>query len=156
MTKDELLASMRSERKRIDAAVASVDDERRAQPAFDGGWSVKDVLAHISFWERTCTRWLEAVARDETPSRPEVSDVNATNAAAYQSAKALSLTDVLAESRASYDAIVHATAALSEADLADERRFGFPLWRMIDGNSGEHYREHAEQIETWLAGAATA
>ena len=151
MTKDELLASIRDERARFDAAVAAVGIDRHTLPALDGGWSVKDVLAHVSFWERACSRWLEAVARGETPERPEVRDVDATNARAYNEAKDAALDAIVAESRAASDAIIRATEALSEADLADEQRFGFATRRMIDGNSGEHYREHAEQIEAWLA-----
>lgn len=151
MTKDELVARIRTEHARLDAAVARIGEERCIDPAFDGGWSLKDIFAHIGFWERACTRWLEAVARGETPDRPEVRDVDATNADAFDAAKPRALADVLAESHASYDGIIRATTSLPDSELGDERRFGFPIWRVIDGNSGEHYREHAEQIEAWLA-----
>jgi hypothetical protein len=151
MKKDELLARIHDDRERLDAGVARVDAGRLAEPLLEGGWSIKDVLAHVSFWERTCAGWLAAVARGETPERPEVRDVDATNARAFADARGLPLDQVQEAARVAYAAIVDATRALSGAELADESRFGFPLWRMIDGNSADHYREHADQIEAWLA-----
>jgi hypothetical protein len=150
MTKTELVANIRRDRAALDALLGEIDDARTLEPSLDAGWSVKDVLAHISAWERACTGWLETVARGATPERPEVRDVDATNAGYYERAKDAPLAEVAAESAASYDALLAAVERLSDADLDDETRFGFPMWRMIDGNSGEHYREHIEQIGAWL------
>jgi len=113
---------------------------------------VKDVLAHISLWERLCAGWLEAVARGETPDRPEVADVDATNAHGQAASKDAPLADVLAESSRTCRAILAAVAALSEDDLADEQRFGWPTWQLVRANSDEHYREHIDQITAWRRG----
>jgi hypothetical protein len=122
----------------------------------DAGWSVKDVLAHISVWESRCATWLEAAARGETADRPEVKDVDASNARDYAAAKGQSLSDVLAASRAAHAAMLRSVDALSEADLADEKRFGWPTWQMASSNSDEHYREHIDQVQAWLGRKAGA
>jgi len=155
MTKDELLGRMREDRSRLDAAVDRVAARGRTEPAFGGGWSINDILAHVSFWERTCTGWLVAVAEGRAPARPEVRDVDATNARAHAEARGRTPEAIARDAREAFAAIIDATASLSDADIADEARFGFPVWGMIDGNSAEHYREHAEQIEAWLAAGTT-
>ncbi len=147
MTNTELLTDIRGDRARLEAAVARIDEAQLTAAALDAGWSVKDVLAHISLWERLCTRWLRAVARGDTPERAEVQDVDTTNARAYEAAKDAPLADVRERSRASYAALLDAIERLTDADLEDEQRFGWPTWKMIESNSAEHYREHAEQIE---------
>jgi uncharacterized protein (TIGR03083 family) len=151
MTKSELLAALRRDQSRLDALVASLDDARLTAPSLDGGLSVKDVLAHITTWEDLCAGWLRDVARGVTPARPETKDVDGTNARAYATAKARPLADVIEASRASHAAIIDAIEALPDAELAAESRFGWPTWQMASSNSDEHYREHIEQIERWLA-----
>jgi hypothetical protein len=153
MKKEELLATMRRDRATLDAAIGKLSDAEKLKAALDDGWSVKDVLAHISAWERTATSWLDVIARGETPERPEVRDVDATNARFYAASTDAPLAAVLDESRASHAEIVAATERLSDAQLNDKQPLGFKLWRMIDGNSAEHYREHTRQIAAWREGA---
>ena len=150
MKKEKLTKRIRADRTRFDALVASLDSARLVEPSLEGGWSVKDVLAHVSVWERVCSAWFEAAARGETPDRPEVRDIDAFNARSYADAKDRRLADVLAESRSSHEAIVAAIEGMSEADLADDKRFGWPAWQMASANSDDHYREHIAQIEAWL------
>jgi hypothetical protein len=151
MTKDELLAAIHRDRARLDALIAPLDAFRLTAPALDAGWSVKDVLAHIATWEGLCAEWLRDVAGGVTPPRPETRDVDATNARSYAAAKRAPLAHVREASRRSHADILSAIEALPESDLADETRFGWPTWQMASSNSDEHYREHIEQIERWLA-----
>ncbi len=151
MHKEELLASIRRDRALLDALVASLSETQIVAPELEEGWSVKDAVTHISVWERRCAGWLEDVARGTTPERPEVRDVDAANARDYAAAKDLLWSTVLAESRASMQAVVRSIETLPEAELADEERFGWPTWQMASSNSDEHYREHIDQIQAWLA-----
>lgn len=150
MKKTELIEAMRRDRAALDTLVGALDDAQLTQPALDAGWSVKDVLAHVSAWERLCASWLEDVAHGRMPERPEVRDVDGTNAREYERARDLPRREILAASRRSYEAILDSVRALSEADLADQTRFGWPTWQMASSNSDEHYREHTDQIESWL------
>ncbi len=144
------MTSIARDRARLEELIAGIDDARMTEPSLEAGWSVKDVLAHISLWERICTGWLEAAARGETSERPEVKDVDGTNARGYEAGKDRSLADIVAESRASHAAILAAVEALSDDELASDERFGWPVWQMTDSNTAEHYREHIDQISRWL------
>jgi hypothetical protein len=154
MHKDELLANVHTERAALDSLASSLDDAALTAPALDNGHSVKDILAHISLWERLCARWIDAAARGQTPDRPEVADVNATNARDHAASKDIPLDRVLAESSVTHQAVLDAVEALSEADLADDQRFGFPAWQLVRANSDEHYREHIDQIAAWRRGVS--
>ena len=46
--------------------------------------------------------------------------------------------------------MIAAVEALSEHDLADESRVGWPAWQMANSNSDEHYREHSAELERQL------
>ena len=145
MNKRELLEDIRRDQASFDAILARLDAARMTAPAMDNGWSPKDLLAHLAVWERTCAAWLEAVARGETPARPEVGD-DAFNARAYDASKDAPLAEVRRATDSARRAILDAVAALSDADLADEARFGWPAWQMVASNTSEHYREHMGEL----------
>jgi hypothetical protein len=145
MDKRELLDDIRREHEALDARVAQLDDAQISEPALDNGWSMKDLVAHLSLWERTCAKWLDAVARGETPARPEILD-DGMNVREYEASKDATRASILAAAHSSRQAVLRAVAALSDADLADEQRFGWPAWQMVRSNTSEHYREHAGQL----------
>jgi hypothetical protein len=62
---------------------------------------------------------------------------------------------VLGDFRSSYLQIVEAVQAMPEEDLIDPRRFawldGDSLRQLVAGDTYDHYEEHRQQIEEWLA-----
>lgn len=52
MTKAELLDAMRSGRARWEDLLAEVETGRMDEPGVVGAWSVRDVVAHVSAYER--------------------------------------------------------------------------------------------------------
>ncbi len=149
MTKDELLASIKRDRATLDALVAPLDEAQMVAPALDGGWSVKDVLAHISAWEELCLKWLSAGRREEGPFTQET--IDAFNQSVYDANRDRPLDVILEASRRSYESMAEAVAALTD-DLAAPPAWapGGPLGQIISANADEHYREHAEQIRRWI------
>jgi hypothetical protein len=120
------------------------------EPALDDGWSVKDVLAHITAWEQLCLGWIREDRREEGPFTEDT--LNKLNARIYEENRARSLTDVLDASKRSFVEI----AAMVE-QLPPDRLAAAPAWaparplaEIISSNSDEHYREHIEQISRWL------
>lgn len=158
-SKDELQALNRSERAALLDAVERMGRERLETPLLNDGWSVKDVLAHVSVWERRILRVIAEASRGESVEWPEpgfpMTDegVNAVNERDFESHRNDALPDVVAESQASFDAIIACVDAMPEADVmsAPAWRPQVPLFYMIGGNAWEHYREHIDQIEAWLA-----
>jgi uncharacterized protein (TIGR03083 family) len=155
MTKLELVDQIRSERQRLEAQLAALTPARMLQPGACGAWSVRDVLAHISAWERRMLAWNTSHLRGEPPEVPQPWDIERMNAEAHARTKDRPLAEVLEEFRQSYQAALAQTESLSEALLlrvaADTWPLG-PLWTGVAANMNWHYKEHREGFEKWLGG----
>ena len=154
MTKDELLANIKRDRARLDEIVRRLDAATMVDPRLDGGWSVKDVLAHITAWEQFCLEWVLTGKGAEPALTPE--QIEAFNAKTYAENRDRPLTDVATASGRSSAEMLAAVEALTQEELSAP-----PAWanrtrldRIISVNADEHYREHSDQIEAWLRGAA--
>src|ERR1700694_1058129 len=69
--KSDLLAAIRTERARLNALFAPMDDARMLGVMRNDGWTAKDVLAHVSAWERRLLLWIERWRTTANPQRPE-------------------------------------------------------------------------------------
>ena len=161
MTKSDLLANIRRDRAQFDALVARVGEARMTEPALEDGWSVKDVLAHISAWEKIC---LALVRNNQPIQAPPLGEsgpsTDVINQKIYEESRGKRLDDIVAEARRSYADLLALVEGLSEDALtavlgAGQEGTGGspPVWQLISGNSDDHYREHSAQIERWLGGA---
>lgn len=156
--KTTLLERTRAARAALDALLATLDDRQMHEPAFEGGWSAKDLLAHIANWEALCIGWIEAGERGETPDRPAaISDEEAAaiNERVYREHRERPLDDVRASSRRSYERMIATIERLDDGALTDGSRFawtgGRPVSLFIRWNADAHYDEHREQIAAWTS-----
>jgi uncharacterized damage-inducible protein DinB len=167
MDKQTFLDTLHGERAQWDAQVAQVvGEERMAQPGFAGGWSLKDVIAHIAVYEEWTANEIQRALRGEQPEwDPELTGVSddERNARLYEQQRGRTLTDTLAFSRRTYQQLVEAIQALSDEEFKSTDGLGGrlhsfwvgrPLWERLVGNVYEHYREHAPDLKAWLDGQA--
>ena len=161
MTKGELLAAIRRERALLDAAVLRAGEARMTEPSLEGGRSVKDVLAHVSAWEKICM----ALVRNNQPIQPPPPDetgssTDVINEKIYEGSRDRPAADVVTEAARSYGELVAMIEALSDEAVAavlgggQHGAEGSPtIAELISENSDAHYREHSEQINRWLDGS---
>lgn len=155
MNKTDLLAAIRRDRAALDVLVARIDGAHMTEPVLEGGWSVKDVLAHIAAWEELCLTWLSIGVRAELTAGDEFgAQVDALNARLYGENRDRPLADIRDAYTTSHAAIVAATNGLDDSALASRPAWAphAQLWQIIDANSAEHYREHIDQLTRWLDG----
>ena len=157
LNKTSILNEMNASYTTLEKTLASLDKTQYFIEGVIPGWSIKDILAHIASWHHRLLKWLDAAIRNEEPaiSGPDnVQEVDALNAQFYQENTSLSLAEVLADFRTSYQHIFNMVQAMPEEDLLNPHRFawskGEPLWEAIAGDTYEHYREHVQQIQEWL------
>ena len=141
----------------LEEILTSLDKTQYFTEGVIPGWSIKDILAHITSWHHRLLMWLDAAVRNEEPtiSGPDnVEEMDALNAQFYQENKSLPLDEVLSDFRTTHQHIMDIVQAMPEEDLISPHRFawskGEPLWQAIAGDTYEHYREHIEQIQEWL------
>ena len=63
--KARMLGMIRKERDALDALVASLSDGQMLEPGLGEGRSVKDLLLHVTAWERRFLDWMAAAERGE-------------------------------------------------------------------------------------------
>lgn len=155
MNKAELLDAIHKTRAEWDDLIAQVDRSRYEQPGVSGHWSLKDVLAHISWYEREIGHMLRIRSYAEG-SEWWMLPLDEQNQHIYELNKDRTLEDVLAESRATYADLLSALETISDEDLQDPERFEFHPpgalpWQIIAQNSSEHYPHHTRDLRGWLA-----
>ncbi len=67
MNKTELLANIRSGRAHFENVLAHFGDDQWLVPNLHGGWSIKDLIAHIGFWEQHTGQRFSALLRGVKP-----------------------------------------------------------------------------------------
>lgn len=161
MDKTTLLATIQREREQLETLLAPLDETQMCTPTLEGGWTLKDVLAHIASWERICSGWLEQCSRGQTPQPTERVD-DQSNERIYQENRDRSLRDVQDLFQQTHEQFLQQVellfSVLSEEEVNASHRFawtefwpGASLLAVIADNSYEHYQDHGEQIHRWLA-----
>jgi uncharacterized damage-inducible protein DinB len=169
MTRARLLETLRRERARWLATIAAAGDEARLlTPGFAGVWSVRDVIAHITAYERWMLDHMEAHERGVAPPPSALTgkDLEARNHAAHQQTLGLSLAEVQTQAQQVWTRLLAAVERAPEADLLDARRApdfvvkgwgrDTALWEAISGLTWEHYEEHEPNFAAWSSGAPAA
>lgn len=128
-------------------------------PDLHGGWSIKDEVAHVTFWEARVLAILHAALTvEDPPHRPgadSAEKIEALNAEVFAASQQHGLDDVLADLERTHAAFVRAVEELPDDALFDPHRFpwagGEPLMAVIAGDTYEHYPEHIRNIQRWRA-----
>ncbi len=114
--------------------IRKLSDAQIVQPDTVGEWSVKDIMAHITFWEGRLIHQIGLIERGETP--PETDDFESINQEQATRSRGANLDDV----KAQFDAMHDQVMALLEATPVMTRE-------MVAGNTYEHYDEHLADIK---------
>lgn len=164
MTKARFLETMRARRREWEAAIAAIGAERMTLPGFAGVWSVRDVVAHITAYERWMLDHMQAEERGEqaAPSLLDDSDLERRNLAAHARTRDLSLDEVMVETRQIWEGLMAAVERTAEEDLIElVRAPGYvtrgwgrdtALWEAVAGLTSEHYEEHLPDFQAWAGG----
>ncbi|HVM43922.1 MAG TPA: ClbS/DfsB family four-helix bundle protein [Gemmatimonadales bacterium] len=168
--KRALLEEIARERAALDEALARLGPREKTRPGVTrGGWSVKDVLAHLVAWQQLAVGWYEAGLRGEKPAIPApgytLRDLPRFNLMLYRRHRRRSLRAVEADYAAWHRRVVALIASLPDADLVTLRRWPWtgPSWTLSDylrASTAAHYLWARKRIRRWWRsqgrGAATA
>ena len=153
MTKAKLLSTVRDERCAWRELTRQFNQAQMVLLHLPDGRTPKDVVAHITWYERQLVGVLRAHAL--VSSKLWDLPVKERNARIYEQNKDRPLSDVLAESERVFAELISLIGTLREADLHDPARFpnmpaDWEPWRLIAENTYEHYRGHRTELEDLL------
>jgi hypothetical protein len=154
-TRQELLAELDQEWARIERICFTLGEEAMCKPGAQDDWSVKDLLCHLSAWEKYLLDRLSYVLSGQTPRYPVMQtweDVHRFNAQVFEQNKDRPLTSVVIEFRSLYRGVMTVLEALDDELLNQPYSYDFSadkltLLQLIRANTYEHYREHCIDID---------
>ncbi len=154
MEKSEFLNTLSKDRDAWEALLARVSYEEMTEPGLPGGWSVKDVIAHVTWHEREMIKLLET--QSFVGSDWWELAIDERNELIYEQYKDQPLEEVLESAKLDYAGFLAAFGPITDEELNGPSYFEyFPPdrepWNIIAGNTYEHYRDHMPDIEKWLA-----
>lgn len=125
------------------ARVQALPGEQLGARLGDGGWTRKQMLAHITTWhELTVERLAALTSSGEVPGLDEHED--AINARAARAAEGRTSGEVIQSMQDSYARLRREVARLTDEQLRDHDGFAAAI---IPGNSYGHYREHLPDLD---------
>lgn len=153
--KADVLEQLYAERRRLELLISRLNDAQLQESGVMSAWSIKDIMAHVSFWEDRGSQILDAALHNRKPEIfDQPFDLDALNAAAYAQYKDRPLTEVRTRFYESFRQYATLVESLSEDQLSNPNRYDWaedtPMWQYVESDGTHHYREHADQIEAWL------
>lgn len=147
--RDQLLRSTREAHIRLDELLAGLSEEEQIRPGVTGDWSVKDHLAHLTWWEQSVIRILAGDPNPLAAIPVGAKDEDAINAYVFAQNRDRPLADVRAAFDASYQQMLHLIATVPDDVFAQRHDW-------ISGNADSHYDEHLRMLQAWRERASGA
>jgi hypothetical protein len=144
--------------KRLDAAwtdfeqsYAGLSDSQMMIPGVTGQWSVRDIIAHVTWWEEEALKHLPLVRGGGRPPRYSVTygGIDAFNALMTEQRRHLSLAEVLSQHDEVHQRLVAYVERAPEELFTRETRFR----RRLRLDTYGHYPKHAKAIRAWRSAA---
>jgi uncharacterized damage-inducible protein DinB len=153
-TVPQFLETIQHARNKWNALIEPIDKSNMTLPGVAGAWSLKDIIAHITWHERQMVGLIQAHALVGSDLWNLPTDER--NAAIYDEVKDLPLEQVLEESAKVYEQLVEVLLSFSDEDLVNPEDFpGMPPdWQpgnIIAQNTFEHYQQHIPDVQRWMA-----
>jgi hypothetical protein len=134
---DALRGARAIEREVMDALSAADRDA----PAADGGWSPKDIQAHLSAWRRHQAQRLVAIREGRADDEIPAIETDATNAILHAERADWTWDHVAADADEASDALIAEISAADDATITADRIVGSTL-----GNGPEHDFAHLPSL----------
>lgn len=156
ISKAQLIAELHQENASWQALLDEIGEANMTQPEVAGGWSIKDIVAHLTGWRRRTIQRLQAALRREEvappPWPPELQDDDEINAWIYQANRDRPLAAVLNDEREVFQQLVDSIAAFPEQDLQDPQRLAWLEGEPLSGALffGHFHEEHESDMRAWL------
>ena len=152
---EEVLENVHSARAEIEAIIDQLSQEQMTGATDEGGWSIKDHLAHIAEWQwrglaiiEGRTSWEALNIDEETYQNKSIDEINHI---IYERHKDESLPEVLTEFRKAQERVILTLEQMNEDDLERPIPASFKekyprIVDLVEANFSGHDRDHVEDI----------
>jgi hypothetical protein len=154
---EDLIRVIQNERSHFESLIAELSESDLLEPGVEGDWSIKDLMVHISAWEKLAYDRIHATITGDPLTYPVIQSdefVDSFNRDAYIANKDLPLNEVTADFRKSYDGFLNQIKNLNNEILFKKLPFDWAgdltAQVVISANTHWHYLEHAKSILKWM------
>ena len=126
---------------------AGLADAELLEPGVTGAWSIKDIIAHVTWWEEEALTHLPLILTGGRPPRYSVTygGIDAFNARMTEQRKDLPLADVLRQQDDVHCRLIAFIETVPDDQATGDTRFR----RRLRLDTYGHYPKHARAIRTW-------
>lgn len=164
MKKSELLNWLQEEYGQWEVLLEEVGPARMEQPALNGDWSMKDIVAHLTGWQPRVNASLLAAQRGESEPPPpwpsELQTDDEINAWIYESNRGRSVREVLDETQQVFQHLLVVVEGLPEDVQIEQVQQGERVYHLVwlggqryqPGEFFDHFHDdHEPDVRAWLA-----
>jgi hypothetical protein len=147
MSRAQLLQRLERAWAEFRESYAGLSDAELMAPGVTGAWSVRDIIAHVTWWEEEALAHLPVVLAGGRPPRYSVTHggIDAFNAKMTEQRRGWSLAQV----RARQDDVHRRLVAFVERAPADQTAGDTRFRRRLRLDTYGHYPKHARAIRSW-------
>jgi hypothetical protein len=154
-SKSELLQAINTSRHEWDTLIAQIPPHRLSESVAEGGWSIKDIIAHVTEYDR----WLALglALRLQTPPQIWLDDLSLDefNAVLHRQIADRNPDDILLDSKRVFQDLLDEVEARSEAYLFGTHRvegvsYDVIPYQLLKSESYGHH-DHIPAIRAWLS-----
>jgi hypothetical protein len=156
MTAARLADILTARRAQWNALLAQVGPDSMEISGVEGTWSVKELVAHLTWYERAVVEGASQVMNSGAFTRANDGlGMDERNARIAAESRARPVNEVLAEADDVFDQLLRVIAACPDDLLNNAKVLGLPddipPWMRVANNSYLHYQQHEQSIRAWLA-----
>jgi hypothetical protein len=131
----------------FEGAYAGLTPDQLLIPGVTGAWSVRDLIAHVTWWEEEALKHLPLILDGGTPPRYSATygGIDAFNALMTAQRETLTLAEVLRQRDAIHEQLIAYVRDIPDEHFARETRFR----RRLRLDTYGHYPIHARAIRAW-------
>ncbi len=152
MDGDDLLERAERERAELAALWACLSEEQMTRrPGPHPEWSVKDIIAHITWWEQAATNMVSRALGGEMLARTETPDE--INARVFHDNRDMPLETVLEMFELSFPPLEQLVGRMTDEEINDPEICdirGLPLLAFLVGNTFAHYADHVDDLRAYV------
>lgn len=147
MKRQQVLAKLEAAWAAFNDSYAGLSDDQMLQPGVMEHWSVRDLIAHVAWWEEESLQHLPQILQGIRPPRYSVvyGGIDAFNARMTELKQNLTLAEVRRQALDTHQRLVVYLNGVPEEPFASDTRFR----RRLRLDTYSHYPIHAAAIRAW-------
>lgn len=147
MKKQQLIDDLEASWQALKDATLGLSEAQMLTHGVTGDWSVKDILAHVSWWEEEALKYLPLILQGGHPPRYSVmyGGIDGFNAQMTELRGGWSLVQVIERLDLTHQRLVEFIREVPEEQFKTETRFR----RRLRADSFGHYPLHTAAILAW-------